>query len=284
MPATVSPDALTCRLTTAIGETESVTLRVEATEDGGTEVTRVVRSGDDELAASTRLSHPVTLACSRVVVTRLSEATGGIRLVRPVLRRCDSEDAIDGEATFHRVGDDFLREGRHGPPDAPESPPSYTWQRLRGEGVVAGTLVPAIGGLVERFSLWRQRAGVDATLTVTDDALELTFDRPAQPEHHYDCRVENGAVCVWLLGERETADGTDRTEHAVRFVLPFPVTATGGAVVSDEESVVVTAARCSRGEQRDGSLDVESVAEGSRVVDGVAADGAGTDGAAADPA
>ncbi|MCT9097123.1 hypothetical protein [Haloarchaeobius sp. HME9146] len=259
MPETVSPDALTCRLTTAIGETDSVTLRVAATGDGGTEVERVVHSGDDELSATTTLSRPVTLDCSQVVVTRLSQAAGGIKLVRPVLRPCAEDAAVDAEATFHRDGEAFTREGRQGPPAAPASAPSYTWRRLQGGGFVAGTLVPAIGGLVERVAMARQRHSVDATVTATPDELRLAFDRLAQPEQHYDCRVENGAVCVWLLGERETEDGTDRTEHSVRFVPPFPVTAAGGSVTAGEDGIVVTVPRVGQAERRDGSLDVESV-------------------------
>ncbi|WP_439026772.1 hypothetical protein [Haloarchaeobius sp. DT45] len=258
MPETVSPDALTCRLHTAIGETESVTVRVDGTSDGGTEVTRVVHANGETLTATTTLDTPVTLACSQVVVTRLSEATGGIKLVRPVLRRCGPDETVDGAATFHRTANGFRREGRRGPPTAPTSSPSYTWQRLQGEGFVAGTLVPAIGTLVERVALSRQRRGVAGDLTVTAEALTLSLDRLAQPERLYDCRVENGTVCIWALGERESESGTDRTEHAVRFVPPFPVTAAGGTVTTRDGTVVVTVPRCERGEQCDGSLDVTS--------------------------
>lgn len=253
-PASVSPEALTCRLRSAVGDTQAVTLRVTPTSDG-CEVERVLHA-DEELATTARLDHHVTLAAARVLVTELPGPASEVRLVRPTLRTCDPDDAVAHGATFRRDGDRFVHEGRQGPPTPPESPPGYTLERLRGDGIVAGVLVPALAGLRERAFGLRERVGA-GDVTVTGDGLVVRFERTPGARTHDDVRVANGALCVWLLGETEREDGTERHERVARIVPPFPITADGATATRSADGVVVGVPRCRRGERVDGSVALD---------------------------
>ncbi|MFD1646172.1 hypothetical protein [Haloarchaeobius litoreus] len=253
-PTNVSPEALTCRLRSAVGDTEAVTLRVRPT-DGGTEVDRVLHA-DEELTTTAALDHHVTLACARVLVTELPGAASDVRLVRPTLRTCDADDAVAHEATFRRDGDRFVREGRRGPPTPPESPPSYTLERLRGNGLFAGVVVPAIAGVAQRLFGLRERIG-DGDVTVTRDELVVRLDPTPGAQTHHEVRVANGALCVWLLGETDRDGGVERTERVARIVPPFPITATDATAERTDDDVVVRVPRCGRGESTDGSIPLD---------------------------
>lgn len=253
-PDTVSPEALTCRLRSAVGETEAVTLRVRPT-DGGCTVERVLHA-DEELTTTAELDHHVTLACAQLRVTELPGAAADVRLVRPTLRTVPADAAVAHEATFRRDGDRFVREGREGRPTPPESPPSYTLERLRGSGLLAGVVVPAVAGLAERTFGLRERLG-DGELTVTADELVARFEPTTGARTYHDVRVENGALCVWLLGETEHGDGTVRSERVARIVPPFPVTAADATATRSEDAVVVTVPRCERGASVDGTVALD---------------------------
>ncbi|WP_435346949.1 hypothetical protein [Haloarchaeobius sp. HRN-SO-5] len=255
-PETVAPDAVTCRLHTAVGEADALTLTVRPTDDGGTEVTRIVHVGDEELETATTLDRPVTLACARVLVSDLPGPAADVRLVRPVLRGCDAADAVASEATFTRDGDRFVREGRRGRPTPPTSPPTYRLERLRGGGLVAGGLVPAVGRLRKGLFGLRERFG-EGSVDVTDDELVVTLDRPTGAQTVEECWVENGALCVWLLGETERDGDVERDERSCRVVPPFPVTADGATATRDGSAVVVRVPRCPRAAYADGDVPVD---------------------------
>ncbi|MFC4408380.1 hypothetical protein [Haloarchaeobius iranensis] len=250
-PTSVSPAALTCRLRSAVGETEAVTLRVQPTEDGS-EVERVLHA-DEALTTTAELDHHVTLACARVLVTELPGSASDVRLVRPTFRTCAADDAVAHEATFRRDGDSFVREGRRGPPTPPASAPSYTLERLRGNGLFAGLVVPFLAGVTRRLFGLRERFG-DGDVTVTRDELVVRFDATAGAQQHGDIRVENGALCVWLLGETDRGDGVERSERVARIVPPFPITADGATAERTADGVVVALPRCGRGDSADGSV------------------------------
>ncbi|WP_257297896.1 hypothetical protein [Haloarchaeobius sp. FL176] len=252
-PTSVSPEALTCRLRSAVGEAQAVTLRVQQTEFGS-EVERVLHA-EEALTTTTELDHHVTLACARVLVTELPGAASDVRLVRPTLRSCDADDAVAHEATFRRDGDTFVREGRQGPPTPPASPPSYTLDRLRGSGLVAGLVVPSVARVTRQLFRLRERLG-DGDVTVTADALVVRFDATPGTQRHDDIRVENGALCVWLLGETDRQDGVERSERVARIVPPFPITA-DGATAERTDSVVVRLPRCGRGDTADGPVPLD---------------------------
>ncbi|WP_440989400.1 hypothetical protein [Haloarchaeobius baliensis] len=253
-PASVSPEALTCRLRSAVGETEAVTLRVDPTDEGCT-VERILHA-DEELTTTAELDHHVTLACAQVRVTELPGPASDVRLVRPTLRTVPADAAVEHEATFRRDGDRFVREGRQGPPTPPESPPSYTLERLRGGGLLAGVVVPAFAGARQRLFGLRERLG-DGDVSVTADELVARFDPTSGARTHHDVRVENGALCVWLLGETEHGDGCVRSERVARIVPPFPITAAEATAEQTADAVVVRVPRCGRGESTDGSVPLD---------------------------
>ncbi|WP_256297452.1 hypothetical protein [Haloarchaeobius salinus] len=253
-PPSVSPESLTCRLRSAVGETEAVTLRVRPTDEGSL-VDRVLHA-DEELTTTAELGHHVTLACARVLVTELPGPASDVRLVRPTLRTCDVDGSVAHEATFRRDGDRFVREGRQGPPTPPDTPPSYTLERLRGSGFLAGVVVPAIAGVAQRAFGLRERIG-DGDVTVTGDELVVRFDPTPGAQTHAEIRVANGALCVWLLGETDREDGVDRTERVARIVPPFPITAEGATAEGTADGVLVTVPRCGRGEPIDGSVPLD---------------------------
>ena len=101
-PSSVSPEALTCRLRSAVGEAQAVTLRVQQTEFGS-EVERVLHA-EEALTTTTELDHHVTLACARVLVTELPGAASDVRLVRPTLRTCDADDAVAHDVKLPVLG------------------------------------------------------------------------------------------------------------------------------------------------------------------------------------
>lgn len=253
-PASVSPEALTCRLRSAVGDTEAVTLRVRPTDDG-CEVERVLHA-DEDLSTTAELDHHVTLACARVLVTELPGPASAVRLVRPTLRTCDADEAVEHEATFRRDGDRFVREGRRGPPTPPSSPPSYRLERLRGNGLFAGVVVPAVAGVAQRVFGLRERVG-DGDVTVSRDELVVRFDLTPGGQTHEEIRVANGALCVWLLGETDHEDGVDRSERVARIVPPFPITAADATAERTADGVVVRLPRCARGESTDGSVPLD---------------------------
>jgi hypothetical protein len=253
-PTSVSPEALTCRLRSAVGETEAVTLRVQPTDDGS-EVERVLHA-EENLTTTVELDHHVTLACARVLVTELPGPASDVRLVRPTLRTCDADESVAREATFRRDGDRFVREGRQGPATPPASPPSYTLERLRGSGFLAGFVVPVIARASQRLFGLRERLG-DGDVTVTGDDLVVRFDATPGAQRHDDIRVENGALCVWLLGETDRKAGVERSERVVRIVPPFPTTAEGATAERTADGVVVRLPRCGRGESTDGPVPLD---------------------------
>ncbi|WP_435358733.1 hypothetical protein [Haloarchaeobius sp. DFWS5] len=263
--ATVSPEGLTFRPGTAIGEVTAVTLGIDPHDDpeSGCEVTRTLHAGDETnetLEASSTLDQPVTLACARVAVHDLTGAAG-VRIVRPVLRRCDPESFdpesfVAQEATFRREGDRFVHEDRAGAPSPPDSSPSYRLERLSGGGLLAGTVIPAAASLRERAFLARKRVTGKARLDATSEAVRLTVPQPETAQTHHAFSIENGAICVWVLGETVGENGVDREEYATCVGTPFPITAADASLRLRDGEFVVTAPRCDRGEGTDGSLSL----------------------------